>query len=148
VTLLENTNRYVVDAAIVVKWILPESRYDRARTVARSGNSVLAPDVILSQIGMNLRTRVRLGELSEEEAHDILRVVGLMPLQLHRTWSLAPEALEIERRIRCPMPACIHLALALREDAVYITGSRDLYNSVQDSTLGEHIEWLGNLVAC
>ena len=147
-TLIENTDRYVVDASIVVKWILPESHSDRARTVARPGNSVLAPDVILSQIGMNLRTRVRLGELLEEEAHDILRVVGLMPLQLHRTWSLAPEALEIERRIRCAMPACIHLALALREDAVYVTGSRDLYCSVQDSTLCEHIEWIGNLVAC
>jgi len=148
VTLLENAGRYVVDAAMVVKWILPESHSQRARTVAQPGNVVLAPDVILSQIGMNLRTRVRIGELTEEEADDILRIVGLMPLQLHRTWSLAPEALEIERRLRCSMPACIHIALALREDAVFVTSSRDLYCSVQDSTLGEHIEWIGNLVVC
>jgi predicted nucleic acid-binding protein len=70
-----------------------------------------------------------------------------MPLQLHKTWSLAEDALDIERRLRCKMPDCIHLALAMREDAVYVTGDRDLYRSVQDSALAFNIEWIGNLGA-
>lgn len=142
---LENGDRYVVDAPIVVKWILNEPYSDMARGIAVPGRTVLAPDVILSHIGTILRTRVSSAELEKQEADEILRVVGLMPLQLFETWSLAADALEIERRIRCAMPSCIYLALALQEDAIYVTSSRELYTSVQDTALAEHTAWIGNL---
>lgn len=143
-TRFENGDRFVVDAPIVLKWILPEPYCEAARRIVAPGHTVLAPDVILSQIGLNLSTRVRMGELRDHEADEILRVVGLMPIHLHRTWSLAPEALDIEGRIRCDMPACIHLALAVREEAVYVTSNFELYRAVVDSAFEPYIEWIGN----
>lgn len=145
---IERIDRFVVDAPIVLKWIFPEPRWSTARRILSADISVLAPDVILSHIGTLLSTHVRIGDLADHEADEVLRVVGLMPLQLHKTWSLATDALEIERRIRCSMPACVYLALALREDAVYLTANRELYKCVQDSGLAANIEWLGNLALC
>ena len=122
-------DRYVVDASVGVKWVLPEPGSDRARrllaSVARGRTALLAPDLYVAEVANVLWRRCRLrGELLEDEAREALaELLGALP-ELVPAEALAAQALELALAFRHPVYDCLYVALAVREGCSLITADR------------------------
>jgi predicted nucleic acid-binding protein len=132
----------VVDASIIMKWFFTEPYSDAARRLVGGKYRILAPDLIYTEIGAILKKRVDASELNDLEATAIVQGLEAMPLQIYHTWSLAPLALDVEKRLQHAVAHCIHLALAIKQDAIFVTADHDFYNFVQDSSLRKHVRWV------
>ncbi|MGO8673588.1 MAG: type II toxin-antitoxin system VapC family toxin [Capsulimonadaceae bacterium] len=132
----------VVDASIVAKWLLPEPYSTPARRLLSGGFDIHIPDLAFSELGMMLKKRISGGEMSENEAAEILLVLRHMPLQIHRTWTLAGPALDVERLLQRSIYQCLHLALAVREGAILVTSDKSLYQAAVRRSLGANVCWV------
>ncbi len=63
---------YIVDASVAAKWLLPEANSDRARALIDSRHRLRAPDLLMSECANVLWKRMVRGELSVDEAREIL----------------------------------------------------------------------------
>lgn len=122
---------YVVDASVVIKWVLTEPGWQQAWTLkqaaARRDIVLLAPDFCLNEAANALWKRCRLrGEISEEEAAAGLRLISLTLGELAPSAVLIEQALQLALAFRHPVYDCVYVALALREDCQLITADRHL----------------------
>ena len=137
--------RVVVDAAVISKWFVSEPHSEAARRIVDGSFEVVVPDLVFSDLGTILQHRVTSDEMSDAEALAVLQVVAKMPLQVHRTWPLGPIALELQRSLACGVYDCIHIALALRETAVFVTANRSLYDKLRSTALARHVRWIADI---
>jgi predicted nucleic acid-binding protein len=135
-------SKVVVDASIVSKWFVPERYSEEARRLLTGGYEILVPDLMFDEFTAILRTHIAAGRASSDEADEIRDALRKMPLESHGTWSLAEAALDIERRIPRAIYQCIHLALAVQQQAVLVTSDRKLYKSVRGNSLAAHVCWI------
>ena len=122
---------YVVDASVVVKWVLTEPGWQQAwmlkEAASRRDIVLLAPDFCLNEAANVLWKRCRLRrELSEEEAAAGLRLISLTLGELAPSAALVEQALQLALTFRHPVYDCVYVALALREDCHLITADRRL----------------------
>lgn len=124
------TARYVVDAAVVAKWICPERGGAAARDLyqrwADGAIELVAPDLLVAELGSLLRRKVRAGELGSGDADTIFELLlgALPPLAASR--DLAASALVLATCHDRPFADALHLALALREGCPYVTADERL----------------------
>ena len=116
----------IVDASVAVKWYLPENDSDRAEEILSTPTALLAPDLILAEVGNAVWKRVRDGRVAREDALRILdRLTSafgiLVPLA-----TLARDAMEISTAFNHPIYDCFYLALARREKQTLVTFDRRL----------------------
>src|SRR4051812_35795759 len=100
--LTPDAHRYVVDAAVVAKWLFAE---EGARSALGLFNAwaagrveLLAPDVLVYELGAICRRKVRAGDLpaaNVDDAFDLL--LGALP-ELTPSNELAPLALQLALR--------------------------------------------------
>jgi predicted nucleic acid-binding protein len=135
-------SRIVVDASVVSKWFTPEPFSDAARRLVSGNYQVYVPDLVFSELGSILQRRVADDEITAGEALSVLQVLAKMPLQVHRTWSLGPIALELQRALDSGVYDCIHMALALQEGAVLVTANRPLYETLRATVLSRYVCWI------
>lgn len=137
--------RVVVDASVVAKWFLPEPDAQAARRLVTGDYDVVVPDLVFSELGGILQHRVSLAEIDDYEALSVLQLLERMPLQIHRTWPLGPIALELRRSLDLCMNDCIHIALALRETAIFVTADRSLLEVINRTLLARHVLWIADI---
>ena len=107
---------YVVDASVAVKWFVPEEYSDAASILLDSTHQLLAPDLMLPEFGNVVWKKLRMGELAEEEAREIVTTVRTFPIDLFESDRLLESAFE--------------LAVGL---------SRTVYDSMYLARVAEHI---------
>jgi predicted nucleic acid-binding protein len=103
----------VVDASIVVKWLLPEVHSAPARRVLAEGNDLFAPDLLWAELGNVLWKKSRAGEVTAEEARDLLRDLRRFPISTVPSFGLIGSALDIATRFGRSVYDCLYLALAM-----------------------------------
>ncbi|MDB9313908.1 type II toxin-antitoxin system VapC family toxin [Spirulina sp. CS-785/01] len=108
--------QYVVDANVVIKWVLPEIHSNDALRLRNPDYQLLVPDFGFSEIGNILWKRVRKGELSLEEAKVDFNAMISYPWRIHQSYFLIPQALEIATRVNQAVYDCIYLALAVQHN--------------------------------
>ena len=116
----------VIDASVAAKWILPEPDSDRAVALRTTGEEMIAPSLILAEIGNALWKSARRGEVSKPDA-----VRGLAAAAAHLTTlmaieDLAEHATALAIDLGHPIYDCFYLALAQREDIVLVTADERL----------------------
>jgi predicted nucleic acid-binding protein len=114
----------IVDASVVLKWLLAEEGAEQAAEVMRQ--PLIAPDSLVPECVNGLRKRVARGMLDPEDAAlaaELLMRTGIVfePLQ-----PLAGEILRLSVRLSWPAYDCAYLALACRHDGVVVTADRRL----------------------
>lgn len=120
----------VVDASVVVRWVVPEQGADEA--VALLGQSIdwIAPRLMLTEVASALRRKVAAGELSVELATHgldlVLDVEARGALRLHRDEGVVKKALDLSIAYRRKVPDCVYLALAEDAGAGLATADRQL----------------------
>jgi predicted nucleic acid-binding protein len=135
--------RYVIDANTVVKWFVEENLSGDARRVAAAGAQLLAPELILAEIGNAFLKKIRQGELSQEGALVALESAR-RSLILHSSEPLSSSALEIAMNYQRSFYEALYVALAQQEDCRLITADERLVNALR-SRLGETVVWLGDM---
>jgi len=111
----------IVDASIAVKWVVEEPGSGAVKAVLSSGERLIAPDLVLAEIGNAIRKKLSHGIIPREQALLAGRTAErafdeLVPIRL-----LAVGAIELALDLNHPVYDCFYLALAARERMPLIT---------------------------
>lgn len=129
----------VVDASVVAAAFFADNDAGACRALLASGRTLHAPDLLHAEVANVIWRRRRLGEIDDQEAADLLADVLRLPLEMAPTGPLAEAALQIAIATDRTVYDCLYLALAVREDAVLLTGDQRLVNALAGSPLERHI---------
>lgn len=140
-------SRYVVDANVAIKWYLPEIHDEAARRLLATEHTLLAPDLIFSECGNILWKRVRAGQITREEAQEVLESLGNLELEVSPSWPLVIPAMEIACQADRSVYDSLYLALAIREAAVMVTADEKFYNALLSTPLAPFLLWVEDVPA-
>ena len=127
-----SARRYVLDASVMAKWLLPEddvAAADRLRDLAVRGECrLLAPDLWRVEIANALWARTRRGTnpLHETDAADALAVVSRMPVVTVASEELVALAFDAALEANITVYDALYAALALRDRAPLVTADVQL----------------------
>lgn len=122
--------KYVLDASVAVKWVLPEADSAKAISLrddyATGIHELIAPDVFKVEAAHALTRAERRGLLQHGEA--ISRMVSLMQSRPHLSpfSSLLPRAMEISSQMRIGVYDCLYVALSEREGCKIVSADQRL----------------------
>lgn len=137
--------RYIVDASVAVKWVVPEIHSVAAGRLLAARHELFAPELLLAEITNVLWKKHRLKELAENEVLDIMKDLRRFPLQVLGMMPYIETALELALRHRCSVYDCIYLALGLHHTMACVTADRKLFNALGRGKSGLNIVWVEDL---
>ena len=120
----------VFDACVLVKLFLEEADSELAETVTRTADILLMPDIAAIEVAAAITRSHRNGGLSVEDANGQLQkwhqFLGFSTVRVTPFIELLPAAERLSLDLRHPLPDCLYLALAVRENVPFITADRPL----------------------
>lgn len=129
--------RLIVDSSVAVKWFLPEPLSTEARQVLSGYQSgayrLMAPDLMLAEVGNVLWKKHRFEGLSLEEAQQILLVLLDLDIEWVPAALLINEALSIAAAYTRTVYDSLYLALSLRRGCPYVTADERLVRAIGSS---------------
>ena len=137
-------SRFVVDASVAVKWLVPESHSDAARRILNPNNELLAPDLIWAEIGNVIWKKWRRGEVPGHAAGDLLQDFHRCPMQTFASRALMSAAWSIAERYERSFYDSLYLALAVRAECPLVTADLKLYNRLKTGFFAERLVWVEN----
>lgn len=114
----------VVDASVVLKWVLPEEDSDLADGLLDRGRALHAPAFVFVELADALWFQMRAGKLNAAEAAGCMRDLRGAPLELWDGEEPLPATLELAQRLDHAVYDCAYLALALHLEGIYVTADR------------------------
>ncbi len=135
---------FVVDASVAIKWFLEEDHSREALSLLASGNTLSAPELILSECGNILWKRTLRGELTDDRALEILDTLQDSPLIVKPTAPLLTTAFAIASRYQRSVYDSLYLALAVAMEAPLVTADLRLFNAIRSTSLSRSIVWIGD----
>lgn len=131
----------VVDSSVAVKWYLPEAGSDRAASLLQSDLHLIAPDLLISEVGNVLWKRRR--ELPAAEIEAIaLAVASACPASLYPSSALLQGALAIALAHDRTVYDSLYLALAMSQSCRLVTADENFANALRHTQLSHHIQIL------
>lgn len=131
----------VIDASVALKWVLSEPGSEAA--VALQNEQLVAPVLWLAEAANALWRRLRLGEITADEARAFLDDLGSAPVA---SLSMEPHlgtalslAIETGHRIY----DCIYLAIALHHRTHVVTADRRFVSAIKSKSLAGRVRLLG-----
>ncbi len=116
----------VVDASVALKWVMPELGSANAAALRRQDADLVAPSLVIAEIGNALWKKVLRGEIERNDALPALRLAVLQFSAIIPLEDLADAALDAAIGLRQPIHACFYLVLAQREQAPLVTADDDM----------------------
>ena len=138
-------SRFVVDASVAVKWLVPEIHTQEAELLLDSTHVLLAPELLYAEVGNALWKRVRRRELSGEEASLVLGALHRFTLEVTPTRALVNSALELALQADCTVYDGLYLALAIHDECRLVTADSRLRSAASRHGFARHIAWLPTL---
>ncbi|MDI3297637.1 MAG: type II toxin-antitoxin system VapC family toxin [Bacillota bacterium] len=123
--------RWVVDASVVVPWVIPERGSEAALRIrdgyARGRLELMAPGLIVAEVANAIWKKCRLrGELTDQEARQALDLLEAGLPEIVPDAPLAAQALRLALTYRHPVYDCLYVALALNERCSLVTADEAL----------------------
>jgi len=116
----------IVDASVAVKWFAEEPLSDKAEAVLAGPDVLIAPELVLAELGNALRKKAAQGILTREQAVNALREAPSFFVRLHPLPDLALRTTEIAFDLGHPVYDCFYLALAERERVPMVSADERL----------------------
>jgi predicted nucleic acid-binding protein len=116
----------VVDASVAVKWVLPEPDSDRAAALRKSEDDIIAPSLVIAEIGNALWKSALRGDIGTAEASEALQLAVSHFARIVPLDDLAVRATELAIDLRHPIYDCFYLALAERERVPIVSADSKL----------------------
>ncbi len=132
-------DRFVVDASVAVKWVLPEPGSDRAGTlltaVADGRIRILTPDICVAEVTNVLWKRChRRNELTPRQARQAQALLmDALPTPTPSA-DLASTALDIALMFGHSVYDCLYVALAELDGCPLVTADRPLVRAMAPAT--------------
>lgn len=116
----------VVDASIAVGWFLVETQSEFADHVLRTSRDLMAPDLVVAEVGNALVKAHRRRMIRSERVRGAVErlLTGLVTLQ--PTTPLLPAAAELACTQRCSIYDAAYIELARRTGAIVVTNDARL----------------------
>ena len=136
--------RWVVDASIAAKWLVPEPESQAASDLL--DDDLIAPDLLYAEVANVLWKRHRRREMTAGAIQAAARWLAEVPLQVHDGVTLVAGALGLAARLDHPAYDCFYLQLAVRCDCTLITADHRLFERCRRadaSDLAERVWLLG-----
>ncbi len=137
-------SRFVVDASVAVKWLVPEVHADAARRILNPKNELLAPDLIWAEVGNVIWKKWRRGEVPGHAAGDLLQDFHRYPVQTFAAQALMTTAWDLAERYSRSFYDSLYLALAASAGCPLVTADLKLYNRLKTGAFAEHLVWVEN----
>lgn len=116
----------VVDSSVALKWFVTEPGHHSALRLLDGDEPLIAPDLILAEVGNALWRKARLGEVDAGQIaasiSELATIVILRPLSV----DLMLAAVEIMRSISHSIYDCVFLATARQEKVNFVTADEKL----------------------
>ena len=117
--------RAVVDASVVIKWVVEEEGSDAALTLLDE-TELLAPDLLMAECANILWKKVARRELNREEAGLAAELLQRAAIELVPTRAVMADALRHAIDLGHPAYDCIYIALALERGCPFVTADERL----------------------
>ncbi len=137
--------RYVVDASVAAKWFFRQEYSSQSGRLLSKGHQLLAPDLIWSELGNIAWKRVRQGELTREEASELIADVVRMPLEITPVQGLLAVAFELAAATDRTIYDCAYLALAMGSKSRLVTADERFVNALAATPFAKHVRHVAKL---
>lgn len=117
----------IVDASVAVKWVTNEGNSERAEAVFADEDELIAPDLILAEVGNALWKKLQLKALTRAQVQAASSVMPSYFSILVSCAELAPNAVALALDLDHPVYDCFYLALAARERGTLVTADDRLF---------------------
>ncbi len=135
----------VVDASVVAKWFFPEEHSTESRRLLSPRRTLLAPDLIYSEVGSIAWKRVRRGEMRADEAAQFIADLVRLPLDTTPTQALLAPALELAIATDPTVYDCMYLALAIDRKCRFVTADERFVNALSSTPFAKHVRHVTKL---
>lgn len=132
----------MIDASVAVKWFVPEIHSVDARRLLIESNALVAPELLLTEVGNILWKKHRAGELEAVEAREILVELRRLPMRIARMAPYIENALALAIKHQRTVYDCIYLALAIHEGGRFVTADRKLSNALVDTDAADCVVYV------
>jgi len=133
---------WVVDASVAIKWLVAEIHADRAEELLKADTEILAPDLIGPEINSALWKRVRRGEITAEEAGELLLKFDRIGIAIHPCQLLIHRAFALAVTLDHSPYDCLYLALSEEADCPLVTADRRFYDIARRSPHTASVVWI------
>jgi predicted nucleic acid-binding protein len=115
----------IVDASVALKWLVEEEKSDAAIALLRRDDDIIAPSLVLAEIGSALWKKYRLGQLSVEPELALREAANAFS-ELVELEVLASRALALALSLEHPIYDCFYLALTEARAGTLVTADARL----------------------
>ncbi|MBM3597167.1 MAG: type II toxin-antitoxin system VapC family toxin [Alphaproteobacteria bacterium] len=136
----------VVDASVAFKWYVNEAGSDDATLLLEDTARLIAPDIIVAELGNAAWTVVRSGAIAREHGARIVGSAASAFSALVPSAELADDAFVLADALAHPIYGCFYLALAERRGGVMVTADRRFYRLARGSRWRHRVALLGTRV--
>lgn len=137
----------VLDASVALQWYLAETNTDPALRLLGAEEPMVAPDVLLVEVGEAAWTLVRQERMRWEQAALIAATLPDYFTELYPTAWLAERALAIAASVPLSIHDCLYLALAQRLQTILVTADPVLMERLAGNPWAAQVKLLGDFVA-
>lgn len=127
--------KYVLDASVGLKTVLPEQDSDKADALildfTNGIHELITPDTYPIEVAHSLSRAGRRGVIPNTDVSAKMRKVMKSIPVLHSYLPLLPRALDISNDVRIEVYDCLYVALAEREQCELVTADERLTKSLQ-----------------
>ena len=127
--------KYVLDASVALKWVLPEPLADKARRLRddfqQQVHELLAPEVFPAEVAHALTRAERKKIIPVGDAAAFLANILLTCPVLHGYLPLLARATDISSQARVGVYDCLYVALAEQEQCEFVTADDKLVKNLQ-----------------
>jgi predicted nucleic acid-binding protein len=132
--------RYVVDASVIAKWVLPfepfqENALKLKEDQVEKRAELFAPTLTIVELTNVLWKAVKLKRLTQEDAKEALATLGSMQIILNETdWADAAQILKVAFKLDCAVYDATYLFLTDKIKAQFITSDNKLYEKASKNS--------------
>ena len=135
---------YVIDASVAVKWYIPEPLSKAAEQYLQLYKEdraiLLAPDLIIIEVGNALWKKTLSGELPANDARAVLHALTkYCPLKLVPSSELVPSALELAIKMGFTVYDSLYIALAAAAEAMLVTADKEMVKLAEKPPLSNQV---------
>jgi len=114
----------VLDANVAVRWFVDLPHKRQARAIVESGQTLLAPDLLIAEVGNTLWRYVKAGDYELEHATASMAALPSFFTEIVSAVSLSMEALRMAKSLDHSVYDCLYAVLAVERRAAFITDDR------------------------